>query len=306
MLMKRFFLPFIISSFLLPVTGFAGELSPQDGDVYMVGDPVLVNPRSHSSCVGSFEGSVRTIEFVSGSTPIFPRTGTSSNESIDEIFYPMIPGTYWVTHKCSCAPQFCGENGSTFYQEEITVLSDCPVVDPRLGTLPENGAEISVFPWRPAGTLGLPRFVTLDNSVSQLFGIQINNRGTEDLVIIDVIVPMEYEAFSMFPTNINPLTVIRPGNSYVVYMDVVIIDPDKFRDSERFQQNFYILSNDFDEPSFLQSLSIDSIFESSLDVPQEYIYSGEYPENPPTPECTDINSDGTTDAADIVDILLGR
>ncbi len=272
----------------------------------MVGDPVLVNPRSHSSCVGSFEGSVRTIEFVSGSTPIFPRTGTSSNESIDEIFYPMIPGTYWVTHKCSCAPQFCGENGSTFYQEEITVLSDCPVVDPRLGTLPENGAEITVAPWKPEAAFGKPSIVTLDNSYSQLFGIQVFNFGTDDLVIIDVIAPVEYEAFSIFPTDFQPFSVVRPGGRFFIPMDIVIFDPEKFEASERFQQNFYVLSNDYNEPTSLQSVNIDQHFETLSEIPTDLIYNGEYDQNPPTPECTDINSDGTTDAADIVEVLLEK
>jgi len=153
---------------------------------------------------------------------------------------------------------------------------------------------------------GIFNFVTIDESVKQLFPIAISNKGEEDLIVKDAYTAFDFEYDHWNFENTEFPLVVRPSTTVYLYYDYSIIDIDKLRAIGRGVENrLMVESNDPRKP--LSKLVIGSdLFQTISQVPESSIYIGELPQNPLPPDCADINGDGAIDAADTIQILLGE
>ena len=301
---KLFLLLWIVAASAAPAQD--PEL-PLDGEVFHVGDPVLIEPAEYCGCS---EPPRRFIDYLRGPlTDEFFSVG--SLDFTTETVRFNVPGEYQLDQFCVCNTPDCvalcpGDQSISHF----TVVDSCLEAPPATAPDPdEPQPEIEVSGFLPDDfdlSAGIVGFITLDGSIQQHMPFVIENSGDADLVIKSVYTAFDFDYNHWDFLNFTPYTVVRPGGKYYLYYEHEMTDVEQFLDNGRAASNVVVIeSNATENPVLVTSIGA-PVFETKAEVPSEAIYTGELPQNPPPPDCADINGDGAIDAADTVGLLLGR
>ncbi len=223
-----------------------------------------------------------------------------SREGADEVIRLSTPGDYEIERQC-----VTGAATGTVYRNLITVVSDCPTTFPlpvTSGAIPQEPI-LSVRQYTTVS--GARQVLTLDNTFDALAALEIKNEGSADLVLLDITPYCDFESFKVTVEGFSRYTVVRPGHTFYAELSGQITAPSIMSQCQREQYVFVIQSNDPAYPVFYFRIRFET-FPTQGDIPSNYAFSDPPPANPATPECADQNSDGTVDAADVVNFVLSR
>jgi hypothetical protein len=271
-------------------------LSPADGAVYSIGEPVLIETEFLGGCIFGQPAATTSRIVRNRSIPM----SLVSREGADEVIRLSTPGDYEIERQC-----VTGAATGTVYRNLITVVSDCPTTFPlpvTSGAIPQEPI-LSVRQYTTVS--GARQVLTLDNTFDALAALEIKNEGSADLVLLDITPYCDFESFKVTVEGFSRYTVVRPGHTFYAELSGQITAPSIMSQCQREQYVFVIQSNDPTSPVIYFQIVFES-FPTQDDIPSHYVFSDPPPANPATPECADQNSDGTVDAADVVNFVLSR
>ena len=229
-----------------------------------------------------------------------PYHGIPLAELATETMHIHLPGTYQIVRTCR------GQGTSLIYRNTFTVEAPCPLLDPEPTPAPP-GAPV---PWiradYAAGSVNERAVLTIDNSLNRIYYLRIRNVGNADLVLISLQPWIEFDCISFEVPDFVPYTVVRPGYTAYYTVSVIVNDPTVFAKSGISNFDFLVKSNDPERPLAFEHVGGFFVFNTADDIPDSFILVSDPPENPPTPECADQNSDGAVDASDVVNFILQR
>ncbi len=283
-----------------PTPPAPSPLSPPDGAVYQVGEPILIEQEFVGGCQGQpfLTYPHRSISLVTNQTP---NPGILLAELTEETVRINLPGTYRLQRTCS------GQSVGLSYLNTFTVEAPCPLLDPEPTPAPP-GAPVPLIQAGvgTGGVSGAVQVLTLDNSFNSLYYFLVANQGDSDLVIIDIIPWIEFDSLKIEVVDFVPYTVVRPG--HVAYFPMVgtVTNPSVAGSLGLKNYILYVKSNDPITPLFEANSPGLYIFPTEESIPPHFKFPGPPPANPATPECADQNSDGTVDASDVVNFILQR
>ncbi|MEO8377733.1 MAG: hypothetical protein ABI579_08675 [Candidatus Sumerlaeota bacterium] len=273
-------------------------LSPADGAIFQVGEPILIEQEFKDGCAGGtlFQTPSRTITMHDPALPF----GEGGAELVTETVSINLPGTYNIRRICT---------NQTFHGEEfnnrITIEETASACDP-IAISPGDTQEVPRIQISVTSGGGERRPVlTLDNSFNKFGYITIKNMGTGDLVLIDIQPWVEFESFKISPVGFVPYTVVRPGHVFYVGVGGTVLKPNIKRLDGFTNDLFFVKSNDPELPIASAQIHFQQ-FETQTSIPTSYQFPLDPPTNPATPKCADLNGDGVVDSADIVGVLAGR
>ncbi len=277
----------------------ASLLSPPDGAVYQVGDPILIDREFTDGCGGeSFIVSPsRGIDLISVGPPYH---GISLAELATETVHINLPGTYQLVRTCR------GQSTSLIYRNTFTVEAPCGLLNPVPTPAPPGAPVPSIQAGvGTGGVSGALQVLTLDNSFNSLYYFLVANQGDSDLVIIDIFPWIEFDSLKIDVVDFVPYTVVRPG--HVAYFPMVgtVTNPSVAGSLGIGHFIIYVKTNDPNTPLFRANSPGLYFFPTEESIPPHFKFPGPPPANPATPECADQNSDGTVDASDVVNFVLG-
>ena len=280
---------------------------PLDGEVFHVGDPVVIEPAEYCGCSQTPD---RVLQHWSGPLTEEYFAVVSADLTTETVGFN-VPGDYELVQRCLCLSPFCppGCLGGEF-RSHFTVVDSCLEEPP--ATAPDPGEpqpEIEVSVYRPDGfnpSNGISGFLTLDNSIAQFLPLKIKNSGEDSLVLKNVYTAFQFQAYELLFPRLAPHTVINPGQEYLLMISGRVLDSENIISRGGTDNAIVLSSNDPEESIYIFKFSDIPVFSTLSEVPPESIYSGEYPSNPIPPDCADTNGDGVIDAADTIQILLGE
>ncbi|MEO8376796.1 MAG: hypothetical protein ABI579_03930 [Candidatus Sumerlaeota bacterium] len=280
------------------------SLSPPDGAVYQVGEPIFIDQEFTDGCAGGqpgdfFDTPPRIIALISPE----PVRDILLAELTPETVRINLPGTYRIIRACSNTAL----EGETLVNT-ITVESACPLLDPvpvppASGTV---GPKIFAYPDAGTSTSGALQVLTLDNSFNRLYYLVIENRGDSDLVIANMFLWLEFDSLLIEPVDFKPYSVIRPGHKLFFDFEATILNSAVFDSLNMINFNLYIKSNDSQDPVYRVNFTQLHTYATQSSIPNHVVFPNFAPDNPATPDCADGNSDGVVDAADVANFLVKR
>ncbi len=280
----------------------ASALSPPDGAVYQVGEPILIEQEFTDGCGGGAPGDFlttprRLIRLISESTI----HSVVLAELTPETIRVSIPGNYEIVRFCTSGTFDGEETVNTF-----TVEAPCPLLNPEPTPAPTGAPVPWIWADATAGSGNEKAVVTVDNSLNRIYYLRIRNVGNADLVLISLRPWIEFDSISFDVPDFVPYTVVRPGYTVYYPVSVVVNNPSVFSHSGIGNFEFLLTSNDPARPVVFEEVGGFRVFNTADEIPDSYILVSDPPENPPTPECADQNADGTVDASDVVNFILQR